>query len=174
MLDATQLKGWGGVGVRGAWTQLKEETDAAAADDLYDPGDDSDDAEDDDADDDDGDDDDDDDDDDDEDLMMVMMVMMVMMKLKMKMKMKMMMMMMLVMMMMMMMMMMVFYSHHEHFSHGREMVVDPVVTTYNCGGSDCEVLSSVRSLLWIQTLQKPTTLLVLVIIIRPNFDQWFG
>ena len=68
----------------------------------------------------------------------------------------------------------IFYSHHEHFSHGREMVVDPVVTTYNCGGSDCEVLSSVRSLLWIQTLQKPTTLLVLVIIIRPNFDQWFG
>ena len=30
MLDATHLNGWGGVGVRGAWTQLKEETDAAA------------------------------------------------------------------------------------------------------------------------------------------------
>ena len=78
MLDATLLKGWCGVGhvnvpcrtvacVRRAWTQLKEETDAAAADDLYDPGDDSDDAEDEDADDDDDDDDNDDGDDDDDD-----------------------------------------------------------------------------------------------------------
>ena len=113
-------------------TQLKEETDAAAADDLYDPGDDSDDADDDDADDDDddgdgdgdGDGDDDDDDDDEDDVhyhdekkqvvfwndddacshagcaKSLFRYSGVL----------------------------IFYSHHEHFSHGREMVVDHVVT----------------------------------------------